>query len=379
MYREVTMIEVREVLRLARRGPAEEADRRPARARSEDGAPVSRRPRTAAGVRVTATDQRRGGPRGPARAASGRRAAARRRLGALCRAARGDRALARRRPPADEDSQAARAAGRRRSRIRRSTASRSSSCSLARRRRRSRCSMASPARSCRSIRAGSAGSRCRRARSGGFARGSSPPCARGTASSIRPSRKRRRGRSRRVKRRGSFSAASSRSSFRITPRRSSSTADPLAPRITPAFLEYAQARHFHIDAGARAACPRQRARRARRARRPRRLLRRRSAHHARRRARAAAGTGASTTTACGATVARSADRSSTFRPRSRRVLLPAPTTPYDIPLWSEPKVGARSARRGRQGALLDAAPVRRAAASPRAPTRRSSASTPAAS
>ena len=24
-------------------------------------------------------------------------------------------------------------------------------------------------------------------------------------------------------------------------------ADPLAPRITPAFLEYAQARHFHID------------------------------------------------------------------------------------------------------------------------------------
>lgn len=25
-------------------------------------------------------------------------------------------------------------------------------------------------------------------------------------------------------------------------------ADPLAPRITPAFLEYAQARHFHIDA-----------------------------------------------------------------------------------------------------------------------------------
>jgi hypothetical protein len=24
--------------------------------------------------------------------------------------------------------------------------------------------------------------------------------------------------------------------------------DPLAPRITPAFLEYAQARHFHIDA-----------------------------------------------------------------------------------------------------------------------------------
>ena len=51
-----------------------------------------------------------------------------------------------------------------------------------------------------------------------------------------------------------------------------------------------------------------------------------------------AGTGASTTTACAATVARSAARSSTFRPRSRPLLLPAPTTPYDIPLWSEPKV-----------------------------------------
>ena len=45
------------------------------------------------------------------------------------------------------------------------------------------------------------------------------------------------------------------------------------------------------------------------------------------------------TTACGATVARSGGRASTFRPRSRRCLLPAPTTPYDIPLWSEPKVG----------------------------------------
>ena len=44
------------------------------------------------------------------------------------------------------------------------------------------------------------------------------------------------------------------------------------------------------------------------------------------------------TTASGATVARSAGRSSTFRPRSRGSL-PAPTTPYDIPLWSEPKVG----------------------------------------
>ena len=35
-------------------------------------------------------------------------------------------------------------------------------------------------------------------------------------------------------------------------------ADPLAPRITPAFLEYAQARHFHIDP-ARVRSPRDKA------------------------------------------------------------------------------------------------------------------------
>ena len=120
---------------------------------------------------------------------------------------------------------------------------------------------------------------------GGFARGSLRRCARATASSIRPSRKRPRAPSRRVRRRGSFSAASSESSFRITPRRSSSTPIRSTPRITPAFLEYAQARHFHIDPARVRHAPRQRARRARRARRPRRLLRRRSAHDARRRAR----------------------------------------------------------------------------------------------
>ena len=36
-------------------------------------------------------------------------------------------------------------------------------------------------------------------------------------------------------------------------------ADPLAPRITPAFLEYAQARDLHIDA-ARVRHPRDKAR-----------------------------------------------------------------------------------------------------------------------
>jgi hypothetical protein len=32
--------------------------------------------------------------------------------------------------------------------------------------------------------------------------------------------------------------------------------DALAPRITPTFLEYAQARHFHIDPARVKQCPR---------------------------------------------------------------------------------------------------------------------------
>ncbi len=52
----------------------------------------------------------------------------------------------------------------------------------------------------------------------------------------------------------------------------------------------------------------------------------------------APGPGVSTSTACGATVARSGARSSTFAPRSCRRCQPAPTTPYDIPTWSTPKV-----------------------------------------
>ena len=112
-------------------------------------------------------------------------------------------------------------------------------------------------------------------------------------------------------------------------------ADPLAPRITPAFLEYAQARHSHIDpARVRHARDKGRVERAVRddcfagevlitlddarawgrhwclnddgLRRHSRTQRRPLEHyHAEEQAR----------------------------------LLPAPTTPYDIPLWSEPKVG----------------------------------------
>jgi Mu transposase, C-terminal domain len=114
-------------------------------------------------------------------------------------------------------------------------------------------------------------------------------------------------------------------------------ADPLAPRLTPAFLEYAQTRHFHIDA-ARVRRPRDKGRveravpgvrddcfagevlttiedarvRARHWCRDEYGLRR----HSR-------------------TQRRPLEH---FEAEEHAVLLPAPTTPYDIPLWSEPKV-----------------------------------------
>ena len=115
-------------------------------------------------------------------------------------------------------------------------------------------------------------------------------------------------------------------------------ADPLAPRITPAFLEYAQARHFHIDP-ARVRSPRDKGRVERAVpgvrddcfagemlitiedarawgrdwclndyglRRHSRTQRRPLEH---------------------------------FQTEEQPRLLSAPTTPYDTPLWSEPKVG----------------------------------------
>ncbi len=116
------------------------------------------------------------------------------------------------------------------------------------------------------------------------------------------------------------------------------TADPLAPRITPAFLEYAQARHFHIDP-ARVRAPRDKGRVERAVpgvrddcfagevlttleearawgrhwclndyglRRHSRTQRRPLEH---------------------------------FQAEEQGLLRPVPSTPYDIPLWSEPKVG----------------------------------------
>ena len=116
------------------------------------------------------------------------------------------------------------------------------------------------------------------------------------------------------------------------------SADPLAPRITPAFLEYAQARHFHIDP-ARVRSPRDKGRVER------------------------AVPGVRDDCFAGEILttldeARAWGRhwclndyglrrhSRTQRPplehfqaEEQGRLQPAPPTPYDIPLWCEPKVG----------------------------------------
>jgi len=114
-------------------------------------------------------------------------------------------------------------------------------------------------------------------------------------------------------------------------------ADPLAPRVARGFLEYAQARHFHIDAA--------------------------RVRHARDKARverAVPGVrddcfaGELLTTLEDARVVahrwcledyglRRHSRTQRrplehFQAEEQPVLLPAPITPYDIPLWSEPKV-----------------------------------------
>src|SRR5436190_6093608 len=114
-------------------------------------------------------------------------------------------------------------------------------------------------------------------------------------------------------------------------------ADALAPRLTPAFLEYAQARQFHIDA-ARVRRPRDKGRVERAVATVRddcfagevltalddaRALARRwclDDYGLRRHSR---------------TQRRPLEH---FRAEEQPVLLSVPTTPYDIPLWSEPKV-----------------------------------------
>ena len=154
------MIEIREVLRLRGEGLPKKRiaaqlglDPKTVR-RYLDGGGERRCPRDR-------RDQRRGGPPGAPRRCirpAGRRAAtAGRGVSSSARRSRAGWATACA-SPRFASCWCGRAST---SRIRRCIASRSSSCSLARRRRRSRCSMASRATSCRSIRAGSAGSRCR--------------------------------------------------------------------------------------------------------------------------------------------------------------------------------------------------------------------------
>jgi hypothetical protein len=113
--------------------------------------------------------------------------------------------------------------------------------------------------------------------------------------------------------------------------------DPLAPRITPAFLEYAQARTFHIDA-ARVRHPRDKARVERAVQCVRddcfggEVLT--TIDEARTRA----------TSWCREEYGHRRHSRTQRRPREHfesdelPVLIAAPTTPYDIPLWNEPKV-----------------------------------------
>lgn len=116
------------------------------------------------------------------------------------------------------------------------------------------------------------------------------------------------------------------------------TADPLTPRITPAFLDYAHARHFHIDP-ARVRSPRDKGR----------------VERAVPGVRDDCFAGEVLTTLDEARIharhwclndygLRRHSRTQRrplehFQTEEQARLLPVPTTPYDIPLWSEPKVG----------------------------------------
>jgi transposase len=115
-------------------------------------------------------------------------------------------------------------------------------------------------------------------------------------------------------------------------------ADPLEPRITPGFLEYAQARHFHID--------------------PARVRHARDKGRVERAVPSVRDDGFAGEVLITLEDARAHARHwclndyglrrhtrtqrrplEHFQAEEQGLLLPAPTTPYDIPLWAEPKVG----------------------------------------
>jgi hypothetical protein len=113
--------------------------------------------------------------------------------------------------------------------------------------------------------------------------------------------------------------------------------DPLAPRITPAFLEYAQARNFHVDA-ARVRHPRDKARVERA------VPGVRDDCFAGEVLTTIDDARAHATQWCREEYGLRRHSRTQRRPREhfeieeQPVLRAAPTTPYDIPLWAEPKV-----------------------------------------
>ena len=114
--------------------------------------------------------------------------------------------------------------------------------------------------------------------------------------------------------------------------------DALAPRLTPAFLEYAQARHFHIDP-ARVKHARDKARVERA------VPGVRDDCFAGERLTTLDDARAHARHWCLEEYGLRRHSRTQRRPREhfeteeRDTLLPAPTTPYDIPLWADPKVG----------------------------------------
>ncbi len=104
------------------------------------------------------------------------------------------------------------------------------------------------------------------------------------------------------------------------------------------FLEYAQARGFHVDP-ARVRTPTgQGARRAHGALRPRRLLRGEKLALARARPRSAPSCGAARRPALRRHSRTQRLPREHFEAVEQAALLPAPTAPYDVPLWCDPKV-----------------------------------------
>jgi hypothetical protein len=115
------------------------------------------------------------------------------------------------------------------------------------------------------------------------------------------------------------------------------TADPLEPLITPAFLEYAQARGFHLDV-ARVRRPRDKARTERAVRDVRDDCFGGEEFADLEACRLHAQTWCANEYGLRRHTRTQRLPREHFEADERPALLPAPTTPYDVPLWAEPKV-----------------------------------------